>query len=48
MPANSPFFGPLFVPLEKQQRYYIVTCELPLANDTLTMPCGGDEVILLR
>ncbi len=38
----------LFVPLEKQQRYYIVTCELPLANDTLTMPCGGDEVILLR
>ncbi len=38
----------LFVPLEKQQRYYIVTSELPLANDTLTMPCGGDEVILLR
>lgn len=38
----------LFIPLEKQQRYYIVTSELPLANDTLTMPCGGYEIIELK
>ncbi len=38
----------LFIPLEMQQRYYIVEASLPLANDTLNMPCGGDEIIQLK
>lgn len=38
----------LFVPLEKQRRYYIVESALPLANDTLHMPCGGYEMIELK
>lgn len=38
----------LFIPLEKQQRYYLVASELPLVNDTLTMPCGGNEILQLK
>lgn len=38
----------LFIPLEKQQCGYRVTAAIPLANDTLTMPCGGYEMIELR
>ena len=38
----------LFVPLELQRRFYIVESELPLANDTLHMPCGGFEMIELK
>lgn len=38
----------LFVPLEKQRRYYIVESALLLANDTLHMPCGGYEMIELK
>lgn len=36
----------LFIPLEKQRRYYVVTCSLPLENDTVYMPCGKDDVII--
>lgn len=38
----------LFVPLDKQQKYYIVTCPLPLASDTLHMPSGEDDVIIVK
>ena len=38
----------LFVPLVKQQRYYIVTGPLPFENDTVYMPSGKDDVILTR
>ena len=38
----------LFIPLEKQQRGYRVTATIPLAKDSLTMPCGGYEMIETR
>ena len=38
----------LFIPLEKQQRGYRVTATIPLVKDTLTMPCGGYEMIETR
>lgn len=40
----------LFIPLEKQQSGYRVTAAIPLAKgkDTLTMPCGGCEMIEIR
>ena len=38
----------LFIPLEKQRRYYVVTCSLSLENDTVYMPCGKDDVILVK
>lgn len=38
----------LFVPLEKQQRYYIVTSSIPLENDTIFMPYGKDDVLLTK
>ena len=38
----------LFIPLEKQQRYYQVKASMPLVNDTLHMPCGEDDVILVQ
>lgn len=37
-----------FIPLEKQQRYYLITCPLPLANDTVFMPCGASDVVLVK
>lgn len=36
------------VPLEKQQRFYIVISELPLENDTIYMPCGTNDVVLVK
>ena len=38
----------VFVPLEQQQEYYIVTCPLPLEKDTITMPCGVSDVIVVK
>jgi hypothetical protein len=38
----------LFIPMEKQQNGYRVMASIPLANDTLTMPCGGYEMIEIR
>lgn len=38
----------LFIPLEKQQHYYLVKASRPLLNDTLTMPCGENDVILIK
>lgn len=35
----------LFVPLEKQQKRYHIQASIPLANDTLTMPNTGHEII---
>ena len=36
----------LFVPLEVQQTKYAITSSVPLANDTIYLPCGPDDVIL--
>lgn len=38
----------LFVPLEKQQRFYIVTCELPLEKDTISMPKGASDAVMVK
>lgn len=38
----------LFVPLEKQQRYYIITGPLQFENDTVYMPSGKDDVVLTQ
>lgn len=38
----------LFIPLEKQQHYYLVKASRPLENDTLTMPCGDSYGILIK
>ena len=38
----------VFVPLEKQQRYYIITGPLQFENDTVYMPCGKDDVVLIQ
>jgi hypothetical protein len=36
----------LFIPLEVQQAKYAITSSVPLANDTVYLPCGPDDVIL--
>ena len=46
--ADAEGYVSMFIPLERQQRYYIVETALPLANDTLHMPCGGSEMIELK
>ena len=38
----------LFVPLEFQQPYYIVKSSLTFENDTIHMPCGEDDAILVK
>ena len=38
----------LFVPLEKQHRYYIITGPLQFENDTVYMPSGKDDVVLIQ
>lgn len=46
--SDSTGFVSLLVPLENQQKYYIVSCQLPLEKDTIYMPSGTDDVILVR
>jgi hypothetical protein len=38
----------LFVPLGVQRSVYQVASSVPLANDTIYMPCGPDDVILAK
>lgn len=38
----------LFVPLEAQQTKYVIKSSIPLANDTVYLPCGPDDVILTK
>ena len=38
----------LFIPLEKQQKAYQITCSVPLISDTVFMPCGENDVILSK
>lgn len=38
----------LFVPLEKQRKSYYVNASVPIANDTIYLPCGPDDVILMK
>lgn len=38
----------VFVPLEQQREYYIVTCAFPLENDKVTMPHGETDVVVVK
>lgn len=38
----------VFVPLEQQQKYYIVSCAFPLENDTMKMPSGATYVFVVK
>ena len=38
----------LFFPLEEQQTKYNIKSNVPLANDTIYLPCGPDDVILTK
>ena len=38
----------LFVPLEEQRTKYLIKSTVPLANDTVYLPCGPDDVILTK
>lgn len=38
----------LFVPLGEQRSVYQVASSVPLANDSIYMPCGPDDVILAK
>ena len=38
----------LFIPLKVQQTKYIIKSSIPLANDTIYLPCGPDDVVLTK
>ena len=38
----------VFVPLENQQQYYTIICSLSLESDTVFMPCGANDVVLVK
>ena len=38
----------IFVPMEQQQRFYIITCPLSLESDTIFMPCGLNDVVVVK
>ena len=38
----------LFVPLEKQRKAYQIKSDITLVNDSVFMPCGEDDVIMVR
>lgn len=37
-----------FIPLEKQRVKYVITSSVPLQKDTIIMPSGEDDVLLIR
>lgn len=41
-------FVSIFIPLEKQQKNYCITASFPLVCDTIYMPCGKNDVILVQ
>lgn len=38
----------LFIPLENQQKAYQISCSVPLISDTVFMPCGENDVVLVK
>ena len=37
-----------FIPLESQRVKYVITSSLPLQTDTIRMPSGEDDVLLVK
>ena len=46
--SNDTGYVSVFIPLEKQQQYYIVACDYSLGNDTVYVPCGTSDVVLVK
>lgn len=46
--SNESGIVSLFVPLEKQRKAYYVKASVPLANNTIYLPCGPDDVVLTK
>ena len=46
--SNSNGRVSVFVPLEQQEQYYIISCPLPFENDTIFMPCGVSDVVVVK
>ena len=38
----------IFVPLELQEKKYVIKSSIPLENDTVYLPCGLDDVVLTK
>lgn len=38
----------LMIPLSKQKKAYTIKADFPLLNDSIIMPCGTDDVILVK
>ena len=38
----------LFIPIEKQRKAYQIKSEILLVNDSIIMPCGENDVIMVR
>jgi hypothetical protein len=38
----------LFIPLEKQLTKYHIATSVPLSKDTITLPCGEDDVLIIK
>lgn len=38
----------MFIPLEKQQQYYIINSSVPLENDTVYMPHGNNDAVFVK
>lgn len=46
--SNADGMVELRIPLEKQRKAYRIITRLMLVNDSIFMPCGDDDVILVR
>ena len=38
----------LFIPLPRQRKAYKIRSDLNLINDSIVMPCGADDVVLVK
>jgi hypothetical protein len=38
----------LFIPLEKQLTKYHIATSVPLSKDTITLPCGEDDILIIK
>lgn len=38
----------LFIPLEKQLTKYHIATSAPLSKDTITLPCGEDDILIIK
>ena len=46
--SNNDGLVTLFIPLEVQQTKYVIKSSIPLANDTVFLPCGPNDLILKK